>query len=236
MPRPNPKDQARAARKAALRAGQNNARRRGLYVLLGIVLIAVITVGVGWYLYVSGRSAAPAIVNATIHTSQGPIQIELYQSKTPKTVANFVNLAKTGFYNNLVWHRIVPGFVIQTGDPYTRGAVNSTRNIWGTGSSTPTVPQELDPSLHNDAGYLGMARGGDINSASCQFYIVLVNHRDLDTTNGGYAVFGKVTSGMDVVNRLASVPAYDQNIQTYGSQPIDALRAIMLNVTITSGA
>lgn len=242
MPRPNPKDQAKLSRKNAIRAGQTRAKRRGIYVLIAIVLIAVVIGGVAWYLYVQGQNSnASTIVDATIYTSKGPITVELYRSQTPKTVANFVNLAKTGFYNNLVWHRIVPSFVIQTGDPNTRGAVNSTRSSWGQGVSSPTVPAEFVSSLHNYAGYLAMARTQDVNSASCQFFINLVdNSSQLDgpnSTNGGYTVFGKVLSGMDIVNALGAVQTYPQSLgPPYASQPVDASQAMMLNVTITSGA
>ncbi len=242
MPRPNPKDQARVARKNAIRAGQTRARRRGMYVLIAVVLIAVVIGGVAWYLYVQGQnSSALAIVDATIYTSQGPIKVELYQSKTPKTVANFVNLARTGFYNNLVWHRIVAGFVIQTGDPNTRGGDNSTRSTWGSGQGPTTVPLEIDSSLHNYAYYLAMARTSDPNSATSQFYINLVdNSASLDPgANGGagYAVFGKVISGTTVVDAIGHLAT--ENVQTAGGvtpEPVNISAAMMLNVTITSGA
>src|SRR5713101_963157 len=117
-------------------------RRTGIY-LLGAIVVIVILAGVGWYLYASAQSAnsLPAIVYAKLNTSKGLIEVELYQSKTPKTVANFVNLAKSGFYDNLVWHRIHKGFVIQTGDPYSRNGVNN--STWGTGGSPQTLPLEI---------------------------------------------------------------------------------------------
>jgi len=209
-----------------------------MYMLVGFVLL-IIVAGVGAYLYVSGQSSNttptnPDIMHAQINTTKGVIQIELYRSKVPKTVNNFVSLANSHFYDNLVWHRIAKGFVIQTGDPNTKGAVNSTRNTWGQGGSPQTIPQELDPSLHNDAGYLGMARGGDVNSASSQFYINLVDNRSLDTTNGGYAVFGKVISGMDIVNAIAGVPVENvpQTSPLY-NQPVDATSVMVTSITIS---
>ncbi len=157
---------------------------------------------------VSPRVATP--VYATLVTSNGTIVVALFQAQAPRTVANFVTLASSGFYTNLVWHRIVPGFVIQTGDPTT---VNGTgdRTKWGQGGSPNTVPLEIDSSLHNDFGYLGMARSDDPNSGSSQFYINLANNRNLD---GNYTVFGKVLgNGMDVANKIANVQIYTQTNQ-----------------------
>ncbi len=235
MPRPNPKDQARAARKAALRAGQAHVRRRGIYVLLAVILIAVIAVGVGWYLYVSGQSGAcpsqtqyegpiSGTVYAKICTSQGVIEVELYQSDTPITVTNFVTLARSGFYDNLVWHRIVKGFVVQTGDPNTRSG-GGDRSTWGNGGSPQTIPLEINSTLHNDVGYLGMARSNDPHSGSSQFYINLANNNSLD---GNYTVFGRVINGMSVAYALGNVSVNSQ------SQPVDASQAMMTKVIVTN--
>lgn len=188
-----------------IRKSRRQRGRRGRTYLLG-TLALVIIVAVGWYVYASAQSAnnrAPAtvIVYAKLNTPQGLIEIELYQSKTPLTVTNFVNLAKSGFYNNLVWHRIVEDFVIQTGDPDTRYG-EGIRSQWGTGGSEQTVPYEGDASLHNTFGYLGMAHSGDPNGATSQFYINLKDNTHLD---GRHAVFGKVIIGMDVALAIASV-------------------------------
>ncbi len=166
---------------------------------------------------------ATGVVYAKLNTSQGQVEVELYQSKTPKTVTNFVNLAKSGFYDNLVWHRIVKGFVIQTGDPNTRNIGD--RSTWGQGGSSQTVPLEIDSSLHNTVGYLGMARfGEDLNSGTSQFYINLAdNSASLD---GKYTVFGKVTGGMDIAYAIENVPVDSQ------SQPIDPV--FLTSVTISS--
>jgi cyclophilin family peptidyl-prolyl cis-trans isomerase len=147
--------------------------------------------------------ATPVI--ASLSTSSGTIVVELYPAQAPKTVANFVSLAKSGFYTNLVWHRIQPGFVIQTGDPTTvSGGGNN--NTWGQTGSPQTVPLEIDSSLHNYAGYLGMARGNDVNSGSSQFFINLVDSSS--ALDGKYTVFGRVITGMDVVSAIGSVPVY----------------------------
>lgn len=177
------------------------------------------------YVYATAQSAN-AIVYAKLNTSYGLIEVELYQSKTPKTVANFVNLAKSGFYDNLVWHRIVEGFVIQTGDSNTRNVGD--RSTWGQGGSSQTVPLETDNSLRNDVAYLAMARkSGDLNSGTSQFYINLANNSNLD---GQYTVFGKVISGMDVAFAIASVPTYTED--PYKDQPVDPV--FLTSVTISS--
>jgi cyclophilin family peptidyl-prolyl cis-trans isomerase len=167
-----------------------------------------------------------------LDTSQGTIVIQLFPQDAPKTVANFESLANSGFYNNLVWHRIVAGFVIQTGDPNTKGAINSTRSTWGTGGSSTTIPFE-NSTLANDQGYVAMARGSSINSASSQFYINLVNNPSL---TGQYAVFGKVVSGMSVVNAIAALPVYTNSATYTYDQPINAQGALLISVTIQSTA
>jgi cyclophilin family peptidyl-prolyl cis-trans isomerase len=172
------------------------------------------------------HSVAPVVgtsLYATLNTASGPIVVELYGAQAPKTVNNFVSLAKSGFYSNLVWHRIVKGFVIQTGDPNTRNG-GGDRSTWGTGGSSQTVPLEINPALHNDIGYLGMARSSDPNSGSSQFYINLANNNSLD---GNYTVFGKVVNsgGMDAANAIANVPVNSQ------SQPITPVFLISVQVS-----
>lgn len=151
-------------------------------------------------------SMVTAPLVAILSTSQGTIVVELYRDQTPITVNNFVSLANSGFYANLVWHRIVKGFVIQTGDPTTRNG-GGDRNTWGSTGSPQTIPLEIVSSLHNNAGYLGMARGQDRNSGSSQFYINLADNPSLD---GNYTVFGKVLSGMDVALAIGNLPITTQ--------------------------
>ncbi len=166
-------------------------------------------------------------VYGTLDTSSGTIVVELYRAQTPQTVANFVNLAGRGFYNYLVWHRISHNPpVIQTGDPYTQYG-NTSRSTWGTGGSSPTVPLEIDSSLHNDLGYLGMARGRDVNSGSSQFYINMANNNSLD---GNYTVFGKVIGPMTAANAIWSTPVYPST-SPYQDQPINPV--FLISVTIS---
>ena len=176
------------------------------------------------------HSVTPVVetpIYATLTTSNGTIVVELYRAQAPKTVNNFVSLAQSGFYSNLVWHRIVQGFVIQTGDPNTQGG-GGNRNTWGQGGSAQTVPLEIDNSLHNNLGYLGMARSSDVNSGSSQFYINLANNNSLD---GKYTVFGRVITGMDVANTIAKTQVYtDQNSPLY-DQPINPVYLISATIS-----
>src|SRR6266849_9005861 len=142
------------------------ARRRTIITRIAAAAIVAIIAGAGSYIYISNQGTttqgstscttgtlvvgAPKGTYAKINTSLGCIEVQLYPSAAPKTVANFVNLSQTGFYNNLVWHRIVPGFVIQTGDPNTRNG-GGNKTAWGQGTSGTNVPFEDDGNLHNTA-------------------------------------------------------------------------------------
>jgi peptidyl-prolyl cis-trans isomerase B (cyclophilin B) len=226
--------------------GKNS--RTTLFIVIAI--IAIIAVAGGFFVLSSAKSTAtttsstntPAnsgatnatttassqsgLIYAKLATSQGTIEIELFQSLTPKTVANFVSLANQGFYNNLVWHRIVAGFVIQTGDPTTKNGEGSPCS-WGSGSSDTTIPFEYAPSLPNNVGYVAMASTAAKAPGTSQFYINLANNTDL---NGDYAVFGKVISGMNVVDAIGNLPT--QSCSGGGTPPQDPADAMLISVTI----
>ncbi len=125
---------------------------------------------------------------AIVYTNKGEFIITLYSKDAPNTVKNFIRLAESGFYNGLIFHRYIPGFVIQGGDPYGTGY----------GNAGYTIPFEKNSKTH-EKGAVGMARGPDPNSASCQFYICLAPQHQLD---GQYVVFGIVEKGMNVVEKL----------------------------------
>jgi len=131
-------------------------------------------------------------VKATIKTTLGDISLELYGAQAPVTVASFVKLAKAGFYENLTFHRVVPDFVIQGGDP----------NGDGSGGPGYTIPLEVSKDLIHEVGTLAMARAQDVNSGGSQFYITLSQNASVKNLDGKYTVFGKVTAGMDVVNKV----------------------------------
>jgi cyclophilin family peptidyl-prolyl cis-trans isomerase len=174
------------------------------------------------------HSVSPAVetpIYATLDTTNGTIVVELYRAQTPRTVSNFMDLANQHFYDNLVWHRLSRSPpVIQTGDPNTRYG-NTSRSTWGTGGSAQTVPLEIDNSLHNNLGYLGMARGSDPNSGSSQFYINMANNNGLD---GSYTVFGKVIGPMTAANKIWNTPTYGS---AYPEQPLNPV--YLISVTIS---
>ena len=148
---------------------------------------------------------------AIIETSMGMITAELFADGAPGTVENFVNLANAGFYKNMIFHRIIKSFVIQTGDPTGTGR----------GGSDKQIKLETNNSLLHETGALGMARGNDPNSASSQFYICDSSVHGLDNN---YAVFGKVTEGMDVVHAIASVPT------GAGDRPVDPPKLLSVSI------
>ena len=141
------------------------------------------------------------VIQATMHTSKGDIELELFPQSAPKSVANFVNLAKSGFYNELLFHRIVRGFVIQTGDPTSKNGGGSPYT-WGRNNGLVSLPLEIDSKLHNTSGTLALANSGTPNGSGSQFYINLADNSFLD---GKYTVFGRVTGGMDVAMSISEV-------------------------------
>ena len=200
-----------------------------MYLLGAVLLVAIIAVAVVVYAYIQPGGTNPglqAIVYAKLNTSQGVIEIELYQNATPKTVTNFVNLANSGFYNNLVWHRIAKNFVIQTGNSNSRNGLNN--STWSQAGTGQAIPFEYDNSLHNAVGYVGMASTGTQVGGTTQFYInINDNSAKLD---GKYAVFGKVIAGMDVAYSIGNLPIYNSP----DGQPINPSDAMLTSVTISN--
>ena len=141
----------------------------------------------------------------------GTMTVELYEARAPDTTSNFIELANRGFYNGLIFHRVIDNFMIQGGDP--KGD--------GTGGSGKTIELEIHPELTHVDGAVAMARSQDPDSASSQFYICDGAQPSLDgPPYGPYAVFGRVIDGMDVVRAIAEVETDSRN------RPIE-------NVTIT---
>jgi peptidyl-prolyl cis-trans isomerase B (cyclophilin B) len=137
---------------------------------------------------------------AVISTSFGDIEFELLPAKAPKTVKNFVNLAKQGFYNKTIFHRIDPEFMIQGGDPNTKDPGKS--STYGQGGPGYNIKDEFNDTQHKK-GVVSMANTGKPNSAGSQFFICVVDSPDLD---GKYTAFGRVTSGLDAVEKIANLP------------------------------
>jgi peptidyl-prolyl cis-trans isomerase A (cyclophilin A) len=144
--------------------------------------------------------AQAAHPNVLLKTSEGDIRVELYPEKAPKTVDNFLQYVKSGQYNGTIFHRVIRGFMIQGGGYTTSFVEKPTR---------APIPLESQNGLKNVAGSIAMARTSDPNSATAQFFINTVDNPGLDYPNPdghGYAVFGKVTHGMDVVQRIEATP------------------------------
>ncbi len=163
------------------------------------------------------KDAAPATTQAAeqevprpevvMHTSLGDITLELYPDKSPKSVANFLQYVRDGFYAGTVFHRVIPGYLVQ-GGLYTRDLQPR--------RTRPAIASEADNGLSNVRGTIAVARGADPNSGTSQFFFNLVDNRRLDFVGSqsgltwGYAVFGKVVKGMDVVDKIASLPTRAQ--------------------------
>ena len=138
------------------------------------------------------------------------IELELYPEVAPITVKNFEKLVSEGFYDGLIFHRVIPGFMIQGGDPLGNGMGGADENIKGEFRANG-----VKNDLKHTRGVISMARAFDPNSASSQFFIM---HADAPHLDGQYAAFGKVVSGMDAVDEIASIPT------DYNDRPKMAMR------------
>lgn len=137
-----------------------------------------------------------------LSTNQGDITLELDAEKAPISVANFVSYVEDGFYDGIIFHRIIPNFMAQGGGFTSDFQQKSTKDM---------IENEADNGLKNDKGTIAMARTGDPHSATGQFFINLndngfLNHSAKTQQGWGYTVFGKVTEGMDVVDKMAAIP------------------------------
>jgi peptidyl-prolyl cis-trans isomerase A (cyclophilin A) len=153
---------------------------------------------------VPGALAADPQVD--VRTSAGNIRVELYPAKAPKTVENFLQYVRDGHYNGTIFHRVIPGFMIQGGGMTPNMAQKPTR---------ASIPIESKNGLKNDVGTLAMARTSDPNSATAQFFINVGKNDFLNfpgQDGHGYTVFGKVVEGMDVVNKIVGVPTGNQGM------------------------
>ena len=152
-----------------------------------------------------------------LHTNFGVITLELDHEKAPVTAANFEQYVKVGFYNGTIFHRVIPGFMIQGGG-MTADMIEK--------PTSKAITNEADNGLKNTAGTIAMARTSAPNSATSQFFINLadndfLNHKDRSTAGYGYAVFGHVTKGMDVVQRIGQVRTTSRLIhQNVPVQPV----------------
>jgi cyclophilin family peptidyl-prolyl cis-trans isomerase len=146
---------------------------------------------------------------ATLETSLGTFTVELFMDKMPITAGNFVKLAKSGFYDGLHFHRVIDNFMLQFGCPYSKDP-KSNRAGTGDGPDGPIKDEHpANAKLSNEIGTLSMANSGDPNTGSSQFFVNTVHNSYLDWFTPGaskHPVFGKVTSGMDVVKKIEKTP------------------------------
>jgi peptidyl-prolyl cis-trans isomerase B (cyclophilin B) len=144
---------------------------------------------------------SPAASRAILETSLGEIEIEFLTDKAPGHVKNFTDLAKKGFYDGTTFHRVIPGFMIQGGDPNTKDPQGS-RSRHGTGGPGYTIKAEFNDTPHK-RGVVSMARAQDPNSAGSQFFIVVKDSGFLDRE---YTAFGRVVRGMEVADKIVNSP------------------------------
>ena len=157
--------------------------------------------------YAEAGKAQPDDAIVTIGTSLGDFRVKLLPAQAPQTVANFIEYVNASYYNGTVFHRVIPGFMIQGGGFDTDFQRKSTR---------PPLQNEANNGLRNRRGTLAMARTSDPHSASSQFFVNLVNNGFLDfqsesARGWGYAVFGEVIAGMDIVDDIAATPTGNRN-------------------------
>jgi len=162
-----------------------------------------------------------------INTDEGSFMIELFPEDAPNTVNNFLKLIESGYYDGVIFHRIIPNFMIQTGDPNTIGP-DSNRGLWGQGGPGYTINEEFN-TIQHDRGIVSMARSQHENSAGSQFFIM---HKDNNQLDGKYTVFGRLVPGthsLAALDNIASIPTNSKD------QPIDASKATITSTSIING-
>ncbi|KAF4515854.1 hypothetical protein B566_EDAN000089 [Ephemera danica] len=187
--------------------------RRRWSVLVGCAVLAVclpvvMGSGVG---HAADKAPAPHVESpkgprAIIKTKFGEIELKLFPDLAPKHVENFIKLAKDGFYNGTIFHRVIPGFMIQGGDPNTKDSLK--KDSYGQGGPGYTVKAEFSDTPHK-RGVLSMARANDPDTAGSQFFIVVEDSRFLDRK---YTVFGEVTKGIGVADKIVSSPRNERDL------------------------
>lgn len=169
-------------------------------------LLALLVAALAAPVCIAQAPAAPAAPSknpvVAIKTSMGTIKVELFPDKAPATVANFLQYTKDKFYDGLIFHRVINGFMIQGGGHDPKMAKKPTR---------APIKNEAKTGVKNEVGTIAMARTGDPDSATAQFFINVANNQALDYKGDGpreigYCAFGKVIDGMDVVNKIKAVP------------------------------
>jgi peptidyl-prolyl cis-trans isomerase B (cyclophilin B) len=192
---------------------------------LTVIFLACLLAIVGTASAQGQGGAAPANPRVQLETNKGKIVLELYRDKAPKSVENFLEYVKSGHYDGTLFHRVIPGFMIQGGGFDTNQKQKGTR---------PPIQNEADNRLLNEPGTVAMARTGDPHSATSQFFINLknngfLNHTGKSAQGWGYTVFGKVVEGMDTVNAIAQVKTSKGAIsEAVPAEPVIITKATVL--------
>lgn len=187
---------------------------------MGVWIILILSLGSGFFAW-----AGKAPVRVKLETSMGEITLELNEDKAPVTVANFLKHVNEGFYNGTIFHRVIKGFMIQGGGMDKDMVEKPTRE---------PIKNEADNGLANDAYTVAMARTMDPHSASAQFFINVADNHMLNfkvkTPQGwGYAVFGKVVKGKEVVDRIKAVPTTTRGIdENVPREPVTIIKAVVV--------
>ncbi len=190
----------------------SKAIRKGFWFRLVLIAGVVSIVGLATIRAEAKKGDRPLVV---FSMPEGDITIELFPEKAPITVKNFLDYVESGFYDGTIFHRVIPGFVIQGGG-FTSDMQQKTTQA--------AIKNEADNGLKNARGTLSMARTSDINSATSQFFVNLKDNANLDhggPANFGYAVFARVIEGMDVVDKIAAVPTTTKG--NYQDTPVEAV-------------
>jgi len=203
--------------------GAKNMNRRAIC----ISLFAIILIG-GFAMTADAKDEKATNPVVEMKTNMGVIKIELYPDKAPKSVENLLWYIEKRFYENLVFHRVIPNFMIQGG--------GFTKDMSKKEPNAPII-NEATNGLGNDRGTLAMARTMEINSATCQFFINLkdndfLNHKDKTSRGYGYAVFGKIIEGLEVMDKIAEVKTTTKGgYENVPSSPVIIEKAYVLDET-----
>jgi cyclophilin family peptidyl-prolyl cis-trans isomerase len=189
-----------------------------IFVILTVLAVAVLAIA-GQQPTSPAATPKPGEKVAVIDTNHGTIVIQFLRDKAPNTVANFIKLAEEGFYDGTLFHRVIPGFMIQGGDPNTK---LSDRSQHGFGGPGYTIKAELNDQKH-ERGIVSMARGQDIDSAGSQFFIMVAAAPHLDNR---YTAFGRVIQGMEVVDKIVQLRRDERD------NPLDSNPAVIRSIRI----
>jgi len=197
------------------------------FFIISIILISGF-VSIGFAQTVSAshdQTQGPEHKVVLITMNDGTFMIELYPEDAPNTVANFLELVESGYYDGIVFHRIIPGFMIQGGDPNTK---NSDRSMWGQGGPGYSIDAEFN-TIQHDRGIVSMARSNHPDSAGSQFFIV---HKDSNFLDGKYTAFGRLVPGTHSINALDKIAGLETDSR---DAPLDVSRATIIEAEVLDG-